>query len=61
MCSDDSRALITIEKFLIMANMKKLIFIFVMLTMLASCGRGEKTVAPSDTIVADTVAIDTIL
>lgn len=52
----------TIGKFLIIVNMKKFVFIFAMLAMLASCGRGEKISAPSDTIVvADTVAIDSIL
>ncbi len=42
--------------------MKKFVFILAMLAVLASCGRGEKTVAPSDTIVEPaTVAIDSIL
>jgi len=51
-----------LEYFLIIANMKKIVVILALLTVLASCGKGEKTVAPSDTIVvADTVAIDTIL
>lgn len=49
----------TIGYFLIIVNMKKFVFI---LAMLASCGRGEKISVPSDTIVvADTVAIDSIL
>lgn len=55
----------TIGYFLIIVNMKKFVFILAMLAMLAmlaSCGRGEKISAPSDTIVvADTVAIDSIL
>lgn len=52
----------TIGWFLIIVNMKKFVVILAMLAVLASCGRGEKTVAPSDTMVAPaTMAVDSIL